>query len=93
MIESVDDASDRWNGVRENTAMLEVIIIALLVWLWVIERRINGLRESVHGLRAMNTGLDSKIATIQSELSGLLEPPTTDVFHPESGSPEAQRLA
>ena len=57
--------------------MLEALIIALLVWLWVIERRLNGLRESVHvlqldvdGLRAMRS---NPAASAPPELPGLPE--------------------
>jgi hypothetical protein len=37
--------------------MLEALVIALLVWLWVIERRLNSLGEAVHSLRLDVDGL------------------------------------
>ncbi|MCZ6659596.1 MAG: hypothetical protein O7C67_20105 [Gammaproteobacteria bacterium] len=37
--------------------MLEMIILALLVWLWVIERRLNGLTQSVDSLKLDVDGL------------------------------------
>jgi hypothetical protein len=56
--------------------MLEILIIALLVWLWVIERRLNTLRDSVQaltldveGLRAART----RAANEPSEATGLPE--------------------
>jgi len=47
--------------------MIETLVIALLVWLWVIERRLNGLRDAVQtltldvdGLRALSSRADSR---------------------------------
>jgi len=46
--------------------MIETLVIALLVWLWVIERRLNGLRDAVQtltldvdGLRALSSRAES----------------------------------
>ena len=43
--------------------MIEVFLVALLVWLWVIERRLNAMNDTVRnlkldveGLRAMRSG-------------------------------------
>lgn len=60
--------------------MLEALVIALLVWLWVIERRLHALRDSVHsikldvdGLRAMRSPLNNKTVDTPPELPGLPE--------------------
>jgi hypothetical protein len=44
--------------------MIEVFLIALLVWLWVIERRLNSMNDTVRhlkldvdGMRAMRSGV------------------------------------
>jgi hypothetical protein len=67
--------------------MLEALVIALLVWLWVIERRLNALRDSVHamkldvdGLRAMRSPLNNKAVDTPPELPGL---PEVSSIHPE----------
>jgi hypothetical protein len=66
----VQHASHFRVDLRENTVvMIETIIIALLLWLWVIERRLNGLGDSVralqldvNGLRAQGSRTDSAAA-------------------------------
>ncbi len=59
--------------------MLEMIIVSLLVWLWVIERRLNGLRESVQSMKLDAQGtkylIDSEIANFRTELGDLLGTP------------------
>ncbi len=47
--------------------MLEMIILALLVWLWVIERRLNGLTQSVDSLKLDVDGLRIGIANPRTE--------------------------
>ena len=42
---------------ENNAAMIEIVIIALLVWLWLIERRLNGLHDSVRALQLDVNGL------------------------------------
>lgn len=76
MSQSVNDASIFEELPWENDLMLEILIIALLVWLWVIERRLNTLRDSVQalsldvdGLRAART----RAANTPSEPAGLPE--------------------
>jgi hypothetical protein len=39
--------------------MIELMLVALLLWLWVIERRLNTLGQSVRGLRLDLEGLRS----------------------------------
>ncbi len=46
--------------------MLEVIIVALLVWLWVIERRLNGLLQSVGALKLDVEGLRIELANTRT---------------------------
>lgn len=56
--------------------MLEMLIIALLVWLWVIERRLNALRDSVQALSLDVEGLRaerSRAADTPSQPPGLPE--------------------
>jgi hypothetical protein len=60
--------------------MLEALVIALLVWLWVIERRLNVLRDAVQaikmdidGLRAMRSPVANKAANVPPGLPGLPE--------------------
>ena len=56
--------------------MLEILIIALLVWLWVIERRLNTLRDSVQALTRDVEGLRAaraRAASAPSEPAGLPE--------------------
>ena len=70
MVRIVQHASHFRVDLRENSAaMIETIIIALLVWLWVIERRLNGFRDAVralqldvNGLRAQGSRLNSSAA-------------------------------
>ena len=47
--------------------MLEMIILALLVWLLVIERRLNGLLQSVDSLKLDVDGLRIEIANTRTE--------------------------
>ena len=47
--------------------MLEVIIVALLAWLWVIERRLNSLLQSVGSLKLDVDGLRIEIANTRTE--------------------------
>ena len=56
--------------------MLETLIIFLLLWLWVIERRLNNLGESVQAIKLDADGMqtvkylvDSEIAKFRSELA------------------------
>ena len=79
-VKTVDRTSICGAKVRDNGAMFEALVIALLVWLWVIERRLNHLRESVHslqldvdGLRAMRSQAATKAANPPPELPGLPE--------------------
>ena len=65
--------------------MLETLVIALLVWLWVIERRLNVLRDSVNaikldvdGLRSMRSPLNNKAVATPPELPGLPEVSSID---------------
>lgn len=58
--------------------MLEMLIIFLLLWLWVIERRLNSLGESVQAIKLDADGMqtvkylvDSEIAKFRSELGDL----------------------
>ncbi len=58
--------------------MLEILIIFLLIWLWVIERRLNSLGESVQAIKLDADGMqtvkylvDSEIAKFRSELEEL----------------------
>jgi hypothetical protein len=58
----VDAASIYGAEIGHNGAMLEMLVIALLLWLWVIERRFNSLADSyrtlkldMDGMRAMRT--------------------------------------
>ena len=51
----------------DNTGMLEMIILALLVWLLVIERRLNGLLQSVDSLKLDVDGLRIEIANTRTE--------------------------
>ena len=57
--------------------MIEVFLIALLLWLWVIERRLNSLNDTVRSLRLDVDGLRSvrsaAPAKPQDELPGLPE--------------------
>ncbi|MCZ6855649.1 MAG: hypothetical protein O7G86_17190 [Gammaproteobacteria bacterium] len=62
--------------------MLEMVIVSLLIWLWVIERRLNSLRESVQaikldaeGMQTTKYRLDSEIANFRTELGDLLGTP------------------
>ncbi len=60
-------------------SMLEMIIVSLLVWLWVIERRLNGLRESVQSIKLDGEGtkllVNSEITNFRAELGDLLGTP------------------
>ena len=47
--------------------MLEMIILALLVWLLVIERRLNGLLQSVDSLKLDVEGLRIELANTRTE--------------------------
>ena len=47
--------------------MSEMIIVALLIWLWVIERRLNGLLKSVDALNLDIQGLRMEPANSRSE--------------------------
>ncbi len=58
--------------------MLETLIIFLLLWLWVIERRLNNLGEAVQAIKLDADGMqtvkylvDSEIAKFRSELGDL----------------------
>ena len=60
--------------------MLEVIVIALLMWLWNIERRLNAMRASVQilqldidGLRAMRSNPGNQAEPSVSTPAGLPE--------------------
>lgn len=60
--------------------MLEFLVIALLIWLWVIERRLHALRDSVHalkldvdGLRSMRTHAKAEVANPPPAPPGLPE--------------------
>jgi len=37
--------------------MIEVFLIALLMWLWVIERRLNGINDTVRSLKLDMDGM------------------------------------
>ena len=59
-------------------SMLETLIIFLLLWLWVIERRLNNLGEAVQSIKLDADGMqtvkylvDSEIAKFRSELGDL----------------------
>ena len=60
--------------------MFEVLVIALLMWLWNIERRLNSIRDSVQilkldidGLRAIRSSSSNQPATPPSTPAGLPE--------------------
>jgi hypothetical protein len=60
--------------------MLEILVIALLVWLWVIERRLHALSDSVNaikldvdGLRAMRARAAAEVANPPPGPAGLPE--------------------
>ncbi len=62
--------------------MVEILVIFLLVWLWIIERRLRNLRESVQsikldaeGIQTLKYRVDSEIADFRSELGDLLATP------------------
>ncbi len=63
--------------------MLEMIIVSLLIWLWVIERRLNNLRKFVQSIKLDAQGMqqstkyliDSEIANFRAELGDLLGTP------------------
>ncbi len=76
MSKNVTDTSIFRNIPWENGSMLEILIIALLVWLWVIERRLNTLRDSVQALTLDVEGLRAaraRAANTPSEPAGLPE--------------------
>ena len=76
MSQSVTGTSLLENIPWENDSMLEILIIALLVWLWVIERRLNTLRDSVQALTLDVEGLRAaraRAANTPSEPAGLPE--------------------
>ena len=76
MSQSVNDARIFPGIPWENGSMLEILIIALLVWLWIIERRLNTLRDSVQALTLDVEGLRAaraRAASAPSEPAGLPE--------------------
>ncbi|MCZ6619522.1 MAG: hypothetical protein O7E57_15475 [Gammaproteobacteria bacterium] len=60
--------------------MLITIILCLLIWLWVIEKRLQHLTEAVQsikldaeGMQSMKYGVNNEIASIRSEMGDLLD--------------------
>ena len=63
---------------KRLAAMLITIILCLLVWLWVIEKRLQHLTEEVQsikldaeGMQSMKYGVNNEIASIRSEMGDL----------------------
>jgi hypothetical protein len=78
-VTSVSDRDSRYKG-----RMIEICLVALLLWLWVIERRLNttaqelrGLKLDFDGLRAERTQAKSPPAT--GETSSLPLPEVTSI--------------
>ncbi len=69
-VRSVNNPSMCRVEVSENGHMLGTLVIALLVWLWIIERRLGNLRSSVRSLKLDVDG----VRAMRAQASPSLEP-------------------
>jgi hypothetical protein len=70
--------------------MLEILVVALLVWLWVIERRLNTLRDSVS---AMKLDLDGMRAMRSRAAAEIANPPPGPAGLPEVSEIQRRKVA
>ena len=74
-IETVHSTSVHPGLNRHNTNMIEILVIALLVWLWVIERRLNAVRDAMQSIKLDMDGFRAmRSHVIKNELASIDAP-------------------
>jgi hypothetical protein len=77
----------------QNAAMIEVFLIALLVWLWVIERRLNGLNDTVRSLKLDVDGMRARAAARSKAAPDELPLPEVTSLGRSNPEPAARKTA
>lgn len=76
--------------VRQNSGMIELLLLALLLWLWVIERRLNALNDMCRAQKLVLDGMRARHDVDSS--SAAVEPAEPSASH-QSGNLQELTLA